>query len=128
MGEVSGFSDLDFPRGEYAYAVVRAEKDSEHLTPKGEKEGCCWRLESIELLQYTGLKDKYGVEIYEGNIVEFVNHNNNRKLKRAVEWDEESLSFTFGGNTGWKFIDYLKMTHGTMEIIGNIYENPELLK
>lgn len=88
--------------------------------------------ENIELMQYTGLKDKNGKEIYEGDIfpclyafdgcTDHVMH---------VEWNNERSGFF----PRW---DYAKCNQKgvtktmydliNLEIIGNIYENPELLK
>ena len=77
--------------------------------------------------QYMGLKDKNGQEIYEGDIVKFINHNNGKELLREVNWNEKDACFQFGDSDGWKFQNYLEMTKSTMEIIGNTYENSELL-
>uniref|UniRef100_A0A6H1ZFP3 Putative YopX protein n=1 Tax=viral metagenome TaxID=1070528 RepID=A0A6H1ZFP3_9ZZZZ len=87
-----------------------------------------WKL--LGKLQYTGLKDKNGKEIYEGDIVNFqmtrkklVDHpvmtafeDETAIYQGAVEW----------GEFGWRpFVDGKAEK---IEIIGNIYENPELLK
>ena len=79
--------------------------------------------------QYTNLKDKNGKEIYEGDIIEFKQYvidSNNKvnpnKFKTVVqEVKFESSIITQGFNVYKAFSD-------RCEIIGNIYENPELLK
>lgn len=67
------------------------------------------------LMQYTGLKDKNGKEIYEGDILAFYTRDGSRITKRlAVKWEVSKLGFN--------------ITHKPLlEVIGNIYENPELL-
>ena len=85
----------------------------------------------IEILQYTGLKDKNGVEIYEGDIV---------KIKAWFRDDEvDKICITI--MDGWQSVFealrnsedgfYCPMgstAQNDREVIGNIYENPELLK
>lgn len=71
------------------------------------------------LIQYTGLKDKNGKEIYEGDIIKSPFFDD---INVAVEWDEWFAQFTFGGA---EFNVEIKPEN--IEVIGNIYENPELL-
>ena len=76
--------------------------------------------EEIILMQYTGLKDKNGKEIYEGDIVE------NNYIKWVIDWYEGGVYLKQIGkeyNTWWIGGEY---EHS--EVIGNVYENPELIK
>lgn len=73
--------------------------------------------------QYTGLKDKNGKEIYEGDIIAFGSTEQEDLFE--VVWDEDDARFvldSYGGRGCW-LIDVKDR-----EIIGNIFENPELLE
>lgn len=75
----------------------------------------------LVLMQYTGIKDKNGKEIYEGDIVDFDKKEwGGDDNVHIVSWDSENGEWSWGGGVT-----------GDMhfrKIIGNIYENPELLK
>jgi len=75
-----------------------------------------------ELMQFTGLKDKNGVEIYEGDIIDY------KGEPVVVEYVNDMFhckSTKYPNLTdGCYRLDYIRTAH---HIIGNIYENPELL-
>lgn len=82
--------------------------------------------EKIILMQSTGLFDKNGKEIFEKDIVDF------KGRKAIVKWHGSYASFIYefvdelqNRTTEWQplYLSYYKF-----EIIGNIYENPELLE
>lgn len=82
--------------------------------------------DEIVLMQSTGLFDKNGKEIFEGDIVDY------KGRKAIIKWHGSYASFIY------RFIDKPKerkaewsplyLAHLHVEIIGNIYENPELLE
>lgn len=95
-------------------------------------------LNNLVPLQFTGLLDKNGKEIYEGDIVKFIafDPEHDKEVLAVVKWQshwgmsrdsemagfmavsvkDKDVAYGFGG------------IGNELEIIGNIYENPELLK
>ena len=76
--------------------------------------------EDYVLQQYTGLHDKNGEEIYEGDII-----RDNEKKNHKVLWDSSLYGWSpFGCHIPWSVGSLPKH----FEVIGNIYENPELVE
>ena len=80
--------------------------------------------DKIELTQYTGLHDKNGKEIYEGDILKVI-YNNKTEIFE-VRYDEENTCFRMYYEN-LKFLDFTIEEIDLYEVIGNIYENSELL-
>ena len=95
-----------------------------------------------ELMQSTGLKDKNGKEIYEGDIVRIdFNKAENTNIEHSpehgryayedgvIKWYQEYASFMYDGfhNFGTDYEMFGEEMTDLYEVIGNIYENKELL-
>lgn len=106
--------------------------------------GSCFDVEyyGMELMQFTGLLDRNGKEIYESDVVEKLHEpsaNYSNKRRFVVEYMKIYCGFGFNQigywedkiliNTNYKPQKSPDFHFGEiMEVIGNIYENPELLK
>ena len=94
------------------------------------------RPDKFEIQQFTGLKDKNGKEIYEGDITNSIKrgvaHGPEREyIKEAEVWySTEDLQYVFGKycNNGYAWHYSMADDLFDFEVVGNIFENPELLK
>ena len=84
----------------------------------------CWLEFADSIMQYTGLKDKNGVEIYEGDVVT-IHHEDSPSFNAKVFYHKRWGAFEIAG-TGNTFGWHTDL-RGCAEVIGNIHENPELI-
>jgi hypothetical protein len=85
--------------------------------------GMYWKGDLLEPMQYIGLKDENGKEIYEKDII------NTADGVCLVCWNEKLASFVLAKD-GWMYDHYFGEEYEpeNCKVIGNPYENPELLK
>jgi len=97
----------------------------------------------IIIMEYTGHKDVNGVEIYEGDIFRWTKMDNTMGNNRVI-FDDYRASFcyvawnltisqfsettTYGCNDGGGVVNTRRINFKELEVIGNIYENPDLIR
>jgi len=116
---INGFNMFGFSTGQGSVATFLERYDTR------------WKPEDFILMQFAGMKDKNGREIYEGDIVEGRPPNYVGICRGVVEYGALAFAFVGKKQDGERWFDTVtNPTHtiADIEVIGNIYENPELLK
>lgn len=88
----------------------------------------CGELTEWEIMQFTGLTDKNGVEIYEGDIVLDGDKN------RIVKWNDQKAAFYLSTDFRYKEFNECGQSQSdgpvccdTIEVVGNVHEHPHLI-
>ncbi len=94
-----------------------------------------WMIDEDSLGQYTGLKDKNGKEIFDGDVIKWDDEIQHEKVIHSLDWDgqvdETRAPFmsAFGSTCGKYFRTFMNVYNPTKyaEVIGNVYENSDLM-
>lgn len=115
----------------YPYITVYAQDFGHVQVNEGGEDKFIYPIH-LELMQYTGLKDKNGVEIYEGDVVKGGKFEEYSHFE--IVWREEDTCFEASQKQNDKLGGILTRPIGStlkineVEVIGNIYENPKLIE
>ena len=111
---------------EEVFEVISIDFERDFVVLKSEHGAFCTCLREVELMQSTGLKDKNGREIFEGDIIDV---GTKTAFIHRVEIDRNNATFILiPVDTRWSAsYMYSREDKSKYEVLGNIYENPELL-
>jgi len=115
MCEVIGFN--------FIYETVTAIcKDRSTIYMSGEQPLMhkIFKFDKVELMQFTGLVDSKGVDIFEGDILQ------TRDGLMVVEYNQDRFECIDSNDNNFRLYDYIYF--GFTKVIGNIYENQDLIK
>ena len=140
------FRGKDDESGKFVYGYYQLERDMRRKAPFLLKPSISWEEDGIlfssyiipeTLGQYTGLTDKNGTKIFEGDVIKGVAYSS--EWVGTVVWINEIASFgvmyshrtdptTIENSSLFKALRIGMNNEYCAEVIGNIYDNPELLK
>lgn len=126
--------------GEWVYGHIYSQVDLPdtieeelywYIKPIGSESWVSYRVDPSTIGQYTGLKDKNGERIFEGDVCRFREWSNGEMCwVGKVHWEHQQFMISGGPNKECEIMFELCMSRfipENIEVIGNIHDNPELL-
>jgi len=110
--------------GRWVYGLLRVRDGLDHAIIE-ESNGAGHDIDIKTVGQLTGLLDKNGKEVFEGDIIHFTDDYHSKKFNREVIFVDGSFRYTSQQN---KCYSLSRIVGQSFQVIGNIYQNPELLK
>jgi hypothetical protein len=126
------------PKRKGAFGQTISDLDHERHYIVSKKNYEYWEVTPETVGDYTGLKDKNGRRIFEGDIVELHDRNYDIKWRAAVEFGNPNGNYSWGwqlnpiekADINTEILCWVEMEESGAycEVIGTIYDNPELLE
>lgn len=115
---------IDFFNKTVTFAAYTDGEEVDNLEKYSFDENNIFYEKDLKIMQYTGLKDKNNKEIYEGDILS----DGNIKKPYKVVFENGSFKAEFEGDFDEYSFDLIDVVAQGCEVVGNIYENPELME
>ncbi|KAB2275169.1 hypothetical protein F9B63_07450 [Staphylococcus epidermidis] len=121
--EYMGYTDKDL-------IVCFGDNGNVDVTDVSNIYATCEYMQNFELMRSTGLIDKNGIEIYEGDIVEFKYPYDKRiKTKGVIVRNDNKACFGISMKETTEQYELYRITaENYLTVIGNVHQNPELLE